>query len=83
MADLVFAVSKRLTGDLAPAARDPSSRHTHEFRRFVPVVLRLYEQAEKVKDRDLRHLCLDWWDRLLESRVWGAREAIGQLDGGT
>jgi hypothetical protein len=83
VADLVFAVSERLTGDLAPATRDPSSRHTHEFHRFVPVVLRLYEQAEQVKDRELRRRCLDWWDRLLDARVWGVREAIGQLDTAT
>jgi len=49
---------------------------------FVPLILRLYEQAEQVKNTPLRDTCLDWLDRLLEARLGGAMQVLGDLEAG-
>ncbi|WP_029631335.1 hypothetical protein [Zavarzinella formosa] len=82
LADLVFAVSRRLSGDLSPAMSDPANRHAHEFANLPPVVLRLYDEAEQAGNEEVRTQCLDWWDQLLAARLHGVREVIHRLDSG-
>jgi hypothetical protein len=75
-------VCRRLATDLS-AGSDRGGRDSAELDRFVPLLLRLYEQAEQARDLHLRGECLDWWDRLLEAQVGGAVESLTQLDHGT
>jgi hypothetical protein len=53
-----------------------------DLNRFVPLILRLYEQAEQARDTQLRNTCLDWWDRLLEARMAGAMQVLSDLETG-
>ena len=79
LAPVVGAVCDRLAADLA----DPARRDGFPTERFVPLLLRLYEQAEQDRDPGLRAACLDWWDRLLEARLGGTIQVLGELDAST
>lgn len=70
----------RVAGDLADPARRDQLQGGYALNRFVPLILRLYEQAEQVGDTRLCTACLDWWDRLLEARMGGAAQVLGELE---
>ncbi|MFO0879801.1 MAG: hypothetical protein U0840_20835 [Gemmataceae bacterium] len=82
LAPVFDAVCGRLAADLADPARRGDHRAWVDLERFFPLTLRLYEQAEQGRDVQLRNRCLDWWDRLLEARLGGAAQALGELDAG-
>jgi hypothetical protein len=83
LAPLFSAVCERLATDMARVAQDRRARYSFELDEFVPLLLRLYEQAEQERNRDLRNDCLNWWDRLLEARIGAAHELLSKLDLGT
>jgi len=80
LAPVFEAICDRLVTDLASVSRSRVNRIGFDLARFVPLVLRLYEQAEQVRDWRLRDACLDWWDRLLEARMGGTGQLLGELD---
>jgi hypothetical protein len=82
LAPVIEGVCIRVAGDLGDPNRREQLQGGFALDRFVPLILRLYEQAEQVGDRRLRTACLGWWDRLLEARMGGAAQVLGELDAG-
>lgn len=80
LASVFAAICNRIVDNGPAAAREAGNRDHFDFDRFVPLILRLYEQAEQTRDRPIRNTCLDWWDRLLEARLGGARQLLAELD---
>lgn len=76
------AICNRLATDLSDSVRRRDVQSGFGFDRFVSLLLRMYEQAEQVRDVRLRNECLDWWDRLLEARMAGPIQILGDLDAG-
>ncbi|MEO1088830.1 MAG: hypothetical protein AAFY88_31770, partial [Acidobacteriota bacterium] len=71
-ADCILAVATSFAEDFSTAIQDPSSSLALEGSHYlVPLLLRLYEQAEG-QNPVLHQNCLDLWDRLLEARVGSA-----------
>ena len=83
LAPVIESVCVRVAGDLTDPTRREQLQGGYALDRFVPLILRLYEQAEQVGDTRLRTACLDWWDRLLEARMGGAAQVLGELDAGS
>lgn len=83
LAAVFSAVCARLSTDLNALTRDGRNSNSFELTRFIPSLLRFYEQAEQVNNLTLRGRCLDWWDRLIESRTPGALNLMASLDTGT
>lgn len=82
LADVFSAVCARLSTDLSDLTRDGRSSNSYELTRFIPSLLRFYEQAEQVNNLTLRAMCLNWWDRLIEARTPGALNLMASLDAG-
>ncbi len=90
----VLSGLKDLEGPLAPyaeallvlvqrlAACEPEEIREHywRFTELPSVLLRLYDEAETKESHDLRELCLDAWDRLLESGVEGTLRQLELID---
>jgi hypothetical protein len=74
------AVCGRLAADYSDRNRRADSRDGFALDEFMPLILRLYEQAEQIRDSRVRNACLDWWDRLLEARMGGVVQILGDLD---
>src|SRR5262249_35381361 len=82
LAAVIEGICARVAGDLPDPTRREQLQGVFALDRFVPLILRLYEQAEQVGDTRLRASCLDWWDRLLEARLGGAARVLGEMDAG-
>jgi hypothetical protein len=82
LAPVIEAVCVRVAGDLTDPARRVKMQGGYALDRFVPLILRLYEQAEQTADGRLRAACLDWWDQLLEARMGGTAQILGEMDAG-
>jgi hypothetical protein len=82
LAPIVETVCRQLTVATSPVAQDASSSTSFDLQEFVPILLRLYEQAEQAGDRGLRTTCLNWWDNLIESKGDGALQLLARLDQG-
>jgi hypothetical protein len=82
LAPVISAVCGQLATHPSVASQDRGGLKSVDLDRFVPLLLRLYEQAEQARDLRLRGECLDWWDRLLEARIGGAVESLTRLDHG-
>jgi hypothetical protein len=83
LAPVFEAACGRVAADLTDAVRrGEHQRNQFELDRFAPLILRLYEQAEQARDAALRNRCLDWWDRLLQARMNGTIQLLGDLETG-
>jgi len=80
LAPVFDAVCGQLTANLVDAGRRGERQDGLALDRFVPLILRLYEQAEDARNSGLRTKCLDWWDRLLEARMGGSMQILGDLE---
>ena len=49
---------------------------------LLAVLQRLYDEATEDMDKEAINTCLDIWDKLLQSDIYSAMEAIDKLDGG-
>lgn len=49
---------------------------------LLAVLQRLYDEATEDMDKEAINTCLDIWDKLLQSDIYSAMEAIDRLDGG-
>ncbi len=70
----------QFVGPLRDASRDMSQGIMHDLSQFVPMLIRLYEQAEEGKETEIVNRCLDAWDAMFEQRVGVVQElarAIG------
>lgn len=68
-AELLFAMCKQFVGPLREASRDTSQSLMWDIDQFVPILIRLYEQAEEAKETDIVDHCLDAWDEMFKQRV--------------
>jgi len=79
-ASILLTAIGRLGSDLAPAARDLSTRLSGTVRFLPEILLRLYEQAEGPELRPVRNICLDAWDSLLRGQVGLNWDVLRKLD---
>jgi hypothetical protein len=78
--EVVFSMSRQFVGPLHAASRDPSSGVMWDLSRFLPMVMRLYEQATDRQDLDVVNRCLDAWDAMFEKRVGIVHELAKAMD---
>jgi hypothetical protein len=80
LTDLILNICGQFAGPLRDATRDYSTGIAGDARRILPILLRLYEQAQEAKDTVIINRCLDSWDLLYEKRVGAVREMTQALD---
>jgi hypothetical protein len=68
-ADVLLSMADQFVGPLRDATRDISQGVTAGLSRFMPMLLRLYEQAEDEENVDVVTRCLDAFDLMFERRV--------------
>ena len=68
-AEVMTAVVTAAAGPLASLIGDIQTRHAMVSRALPDVLLRLYQEADGAGNTVIRNVCLDAWDRLLESQV--------------
>lgn len=69
---VIFASVDRFAAELAEQTRNIQNRLGMAGRQLSALLLRLYDAAIKLGDRDLANQCLDRWDALLRNRVGDA-----------
>ena len=79
-ADVVLSISNEFVGPLRDASRDASGGVMWDMSRFLPIMIRLYEQANEHKDVRTVNGCLDAWDAMFETRVGVVRELAKVID---
>lgn len=67
--EVMTAVVTAAAGPLASLNGDIQTRHAMVSRALPDVLLRLYQEADGAGNTVIRNVCLDAWDRLLESQV--------------
>jgi hypothetical protein len=77
---VIYAVADQFAGPLAIAAQDISQGVAADVPEVYKLLLRLYQQAQDLRKRDVQVACLDRWDSLLRAGVGGYRDAEGILD---
>ena len=78
--DVLFDMCDQFVRPVHDAGEDSSPRIAHDLSQFVPILIRLHEQAEDAKDTQTVSRCLDAWDAMFERRVGVVHElarAIG------
>ena len=78
--EVVFSMCRQFVGPLHAASRDPSGGVMWDLSRFLPMVMRLYEQAADRQDLDALNRCLDAWDAMFEKRVGVVHELAKVMD---
>ncbi|HKI04277.1 MAG TPA: toll/interleukin-1 receptor domain-containing protein [Thermoanaerobaculia bacterium] len=78
-ADCLLAVGTTFAEELAEDSQNMATGISGDARQLLPLLLRLYEQAQ-ARDKVLYLRCLDLWDRLLERRVGAAMGLTRELD---
>jgi hypothetical protein len=74
LANVLFAMCDQFTGPLGDASRDPSQRILWDMSNCLPILIRLYEQANEAGRADVVQRCLDAWDSMFQNRVGVVRE---------
>jgi hypothetical protein len=77
---VLFSICDQLVGPLRDASRDPRTSVMNDVSQFVPILLRLYEQAEDAAHVEVASRCLDCLDAMFGQRIGVTRE-IAQLIG--
>jgi len=78
--DVLFAMCDQFVGPLGDASRDLSHGIMHDLSQFLPMLIRLYEQAEEGQEIQIVNRCLDAWDAMFRQRV-GAVHELAQAVG--
>ncbi len=78
--EVVFSMCRQFVGPLNAASRDPSGSIGWDLSQFLPMVMRLYEQATDRQDLDTLSRCLDAWDAMFEKRVGVVHELAKVMD---
>ena len=68
---VMIAVVDAAAGPLADLISNMQTRHARVSRMLPDLLLRLYQEADGQQNEQVRHQCLNAWDRLLESHVVG------------
>jgi hypothetical protein len=74
LANVLFAMCDQFTGPLRDASRDASHGIRWDMSHFLPILIRLYEQAEELDETGVVQRCLDAWDEMFLHRVGVVRE---------
>ena len=69
LADLIFTVCEEFSTTLKEKTRDISSRYLYDASEMSSILLRLYEQAQGIRDIQIADRCLDIWDLFFENKV--------------
>ncbi len=69
LAELIRTLGLEIASKVAERSRDPSDHTFWAANDYSAVLLRLYEEAGRSDQTQLRAECLDLWDLLLEQRV--------------
>ncbi len=78
--ELIIGICKQFAGPLRDASRDMSSGIAGDIHMLLPLLLRLYEQAQEISDITIINSCLDAWDLLYESRVGFVQELTQSIE---
>ena len=77
--DPILQLVENITGNYN-ANNQPSGIDLEESS-LLAVLQRLYDEATEDMDKEAINTCLDIWDKLLQSDIYSAMEAIDKLDG--
>lgn len=72
--DVLFAMCDQFVGPLRDASRDSSFGISYDVSESLPLLMRLYEQADQEKATETVNRCLDAFDAMFEKRVGVVRE---------
>jgi hypothetical protein len=78
--DLILMICEVFADSLRDASRDTSTGIAGDARRMLPMLLRLYEQAQGQGDGETVGRCLDAWDLLFEKRVGMTRDLTRAIE---
>ncbi len=67
--DVLLSMCDQFVGPLRDACRDSSLTISHDISVFVPILVRLHEQAEESGNTQIVNQCLDAWDAMFERRI--------------
>jgi hypothetical protein len=74
LADVLLAMCDQFVGPLRDASRDASRGVRWDMSHFLPIMIRLYEQADESHETEIVQRCLDAWDAMFRHRVGIVRE---------
>ena len=77
---IILKAGKIFAGPLAAASKDYSKSIALNVQEFAKILLRLYGQSERLKDRKLRGKCLDTWDAMLKARCGGIYGILQEVE---
>ena len=77
---VIHAIADQFAGPLAEVANDMSKGVAADVPDLFKLLLRLYQQAQDSRQRDVQVACLDRWDLLLRAGVGGYRDPERMLD---
>ena len=80
VADVIFTVCKEFSTTLKEKTRDIGSRYPHMASEMSSILLRLYEQVQGERNRQIADRCLDIWDLLFENRVGRTMELTKAIE---
>ena len=74
VAEVILNICEQFGGPFRNGFRDTARGLFGATSELIPLLLRLYEQAQDHQDMNLRTRCLDAWDQLFEARIGRTRE---------
>ena len=80
VAEAIFSVCEELSTTLKEKSCDISSPYPHAASEISSILLRLYEQAQGERNKQITDRCLDIWDMLFENRVGRAIELTSSIE---
>jgi hypothetical protein len=79
-ADVLFAICEQFAGPLNDSTRDPAQGTMHDLSEALPMLIRLYEEADEASNTDITAKCLDAFDVMFERRL-GVMTELAQIVG--
>lgn len=80
IANVVLTMCGQFVGPLKDASRDTSSGLLWDMSTFLPILIRLYEQANEAGADQIVTRCLDAWDAMFQNRIGVVHELARTLE---
>jgi hypothetical protein len=80
VAEAIFTACEEFSTTLQEKTRDISSRYPYAASEISSILLRLYEQAQGDRNKQVADRCLDIWDLLFENRVGMTMELTKKIE---
>ena len=80
VAEAIFTVCEELSTTLVEKTRNIGLQHSHTASEISSVLLRLYEQAQGTRNKQIANRCLDIWDLFFENRVGRVIELTSAIE---